>query len=334
MSPRKTKDLDIGSRINFGNVRRAEYSLSEQKDFLPKEKNEQIVRIGLEQLEAAPEEWNFYPALEGEEFYRLVRSILVHGLLHPIVVENKNGKNIILSGHNRVRAYKYIQSELQRLNGQWNESFDGLDVSNIKVEDFREIFAIVKENISETDAREIIIDANYAQRQLGPKLLTRSIIEKYKIIQAKRREDSSEYKNRKTREIVAESFQMSGRHIDRYKKLENLDKELLELFYEGKLSLETSAKLSVMKPEIQKEIIQNYLDVILKYPTQSAEYFKPSMGKKDLQHMKEEILAEKKNCRISFLENGVHKNVVLYEEHQIAQVIALIKSFSEENSEE
>lgn len=330
MSSKKNgKHMDIGSLTTFKNVRTGEYSLFEQKGDPHTEEKEQIVKIEIDKLQEAPNDWNFYPPLVGEEFERLVRSILAHGLLHPIVVEHRGDKNIILSGHNRVRAYRYIRRELQAIENEEESSLADIDISEIKSESFREIFAIVKENLSPEDSREIIIDANYAQRQLGPKLLTKSIIEKYKIIQEKRRKGLDEYKNKKTREIVAESFQMSGRHIDRYRKLENLHQNLLGLFFEGKISLEMGAKLSLMKMEVQEEIDRFYRDMILKYPAQCMNYFKAGMTKKDLSIMKREIFEEKQSCRISFFYNGVSKHVTLYEEEEIEELLNFVSSMEE-----
>lgn len=313
--------------MNFGNTRRAEYSLSNQKENIPIEEQETIVRIEIDKLEAAPEEWNFYPASQGEEFDRLVHSILLHGLLHPIVVEQKDDKTIILSGHNRVRAYRFIRDKIQELKSKQQNELNGVDITQLNVKDFDEIYAIIKENLSQEDAREIIIDANYAQRQLGPKLLTRSIVEKYKIIQQKRKENTGDYKSRKTREIVAESFQMSGRHIDRYRKLEKLNPILLDWFYKGKISLEMGAKIAMMKPTIQEEIAEKYLTFILKYPAQTLQYFKAGMTKKELAEMKKEILKEKNICKISFVQDGTYHNVTLQDKGQIEKMIALLETF-------
>lgn len=322
------KNIDLGSKMNFGNARRAGYSLATQKENILTEEQENIVRIQIDKLESAPEEWNFYPALQGEEFDRLVHSILVHGLLHPIVVQKKQDKTMILSGHNRVRAYRFIRSKIQELKSAQQEELNGVDITQLNAKDFDEIYAIIKEDLSEEDAREIIIDANYAQRQLGQKLLTRSIIEKYKIIQQKRKENTGDYKSRKTREIVAESFQMSGRHIDRYRKLDKLNPILLDWFYKGKISLEMGAKIAMMKPNIQEEIAEHYLPFILKYPAQTLQYFKAGMTKKELAEMKQEILEEKNICKISFVRDGVHHSVTLQEESQIEEMISLLKTWN------
>lgn len=80
------KMMDIGSKMSLetylltGKLRAAliqeqgSYSLSSLKD--AEEKPEQIVRMNISYLEMAPDEWNFYPRLEGEKFFKkLVKSI-------------------------------------------------------------------------------------------------------------------------------------------------------------------------------------------------------------------------------------------------------------------
>ena len=140
------KNIDLGSKMNFGNTRRAGYSLATQKENILTEEQENIVRIQIDKLESAPEEWNFYPALQGEEFDRLVHSILVHGLLHPIVVQKKQDKTMILSGHNRVRAYRFIRSKIQELKSAQQEELNGVDITQLNAKDFDEIYAIIKED--------------------------------------------------------------------------------------------------------------------------------------------------------------------------------------------
>ena len=117
---------------------------------------------------------------------------------------------------------------------------------------------------------------------------------------------------------------MSGRHIDRYRKLEKLNPILLDWFYKGKISLEMGAKIAMMKSNIQEEIAEHYLPFILKY----LQYFKAGMTKKELAEMKQEILDEKNICKISFVRDGVHHSVTLQEESQIEEMISLLKTWN------
>ena len=69
----------------------------------------------------------------------LQQSISLNGIINPLVVrEGKNGKYIILSGRNRYRAAKKLG--------------------------MRSVPAIVKENISDDEALQILLDSNLKQR--------------------------------------------------------------------------------------------------------------------------------------------------------------------------
>lgn len=332
--------MDIGSKMSFKNIAdktqempkrdmRASYSLSNIKE--PEEKTDQIVKIDISQLETAPEAWNFYPKLEGEEFVKLVKSIYEHGLLHPIVVRKREDRHIILSGHNRVRAYKQIKLELEEIqNGNNAVLLEIMDDEKFNIKDYEQIMAVIKEDITDDEAREIIIDANYVQRQLGQKLMTRSIIEKYKIIQDRRKNtDDDRYKNIKTREIVAQEFKLSGRHIDRYKKLESLNSSIIEEFYQGKISLELAAKLASLKPNVQEHIFKKHMKSFAKYPARTLENLKPSNTKADIDAMMKSIREDNDQARITIKEDGRSKNYVITEAETIEKIKLILSQYTQ-----
>ena len=79
-------------------------------------------------------------AYTDEALEELVQSISLNGIINPLIVRpGSNGKYIILSGRNRYRAAKKL----------------GL----------RSVPAIVKENISDDEAAQILLDSNLKQRQ-------------------------------------------------------------------------------------------------------------------------------------------------------------------------
>lgn len=324
--------------MSFGNISgdrnsgdRSLYSLAPLKD--TEEKPDQIVRIDIADLEVAPQDWNFYPKLEGEEFAKLVKSIYEHGLLHPIVVRKQKDRHTILSGHNRVRAFVQIKSELEEIKkGRNSNLIEMQDYSTIDPLQYDQIMAVIKEDITDDEAREIIIDANYVQRQLGQKLMTRSIIEKYKIIQQRRKtSDEEKYKNIKTREIVAREFKLSGRHIDRYKKLESLNETILNEFYEGKLSLELSAKLAGLKPNVQAYITKTYLKDIERYPARTLASLKPSLTQTDIDDIMSEIKGDSAQIRLSIREDGKNRNYVIEEPSMIQKIKKLLMEHKNDN---
>lgn len=311
---------DIGSKMSFNNLNRENYSLKDQK--LEEKEPEKIVKMDIELLEMAPGEWNFYPPLSEEEFERLVYSILENGLLHPIVVRRVEDKHIILSGHNRVRAFNEIAKNYEK-------KIKGLETKyslpeHLNKADFLQIMCLLKEDISDEDAREIIIDANYIQRKLSPKLLTKSVIEKYKIVQ-NRRNLSEEYKSQKTRDIVAQEFKLSGRHIDRYKKLDKLNKDILELFYDGKISLDLASKIALLKDNVQNKIANEYINQLSKYPSKIANVLKSSLTGKDIDRIFKEEILPKDKLTISIVTGGKTKNIEIKDEKLKKKILELIE---------
>ena len=340
------KMMDIGSKMSFGNISadrrapggadsetRGSYSLSSLKD--AEEKPEQIVRIDISYLEMAPDEWNFYPKLEGEEFLKLVKSIYEHGLLHPVVIRKQGERHVILSGHNRVRAFMHIKNELEEIrNGRNSGLLEMRDDSAIDPSEYDQIMAVIKEDITDDEAREIIIDANYVQRQLGQKLMTRSIIEKYRIIQQRRKNaDDEKYKNIKTREIVAREFKLSGRHIDRYKKIESLDSRMLDEFYEGRLSLELAAKLAGLRPEVQSYISERYLKEVEKYPARTLASLKPSLCKSDIDRIMRDIRYDSDHMKISVREDGRSRSFTVEDPELMEKIKQLLIEHANDNIE-
>ena len=73
---------------------------------LPLEESE---RIPIDKIVPASREWNFYAPLPDDKMLELIESIRENGLLHPIVVwKRKDAPTMVLSGHNRLEAYKKL----------------------------------------------------------------------------------------------------------------------------------------------------------------------------------------------------------------------------------
>lgn len=311
---------DIGSKMSFNNLNREKYSLKDQK--IEEKEPEKIVKMDIDLLNIAPEEWNFYPPLSEEEFDRLVYSILENGLLHPIVVRRVDDKHIILSGHNRVRAFREIANSYDKKAEGFETKYSLPE--NFSKTDFTQIMCLLKEDISDEDAREIIIDANYVQRKLSPKLLTRSVIEKYKLVQ-NRRSMSEKYKSQKTRDIVAQEFKLSGRHIDRYKKLDSLNEKILELFYDGKISLDLASKIALLKSNVQNKIADEYIHLLSKYPSKIANLIKSTTTGKDIDRIFKDEILPKDKLTVSIVVDGKTKNIEIKDENIKKKILDLVE---------
>lgn len=199
-----------------------------------------LEELPLDKLSPAPAEWNFYAPLPDDKLLELIESIRTNELLHPIVVwKQPDGALMILSGHNRVRAY----TALLEKTGE---------------EKYRRIPATVLTDITADEAHEIVVDSNYVQRVLTPSEKARSISQKYALAGRKKRSKNGERKSKY--EQIGEEYNLSGRQIARYVRLGSLDKSLLALLDGGKLPLTTALRLVDFAPDSQRYLAAHHAD--------------------------------------------------------------------------
>jgi ParB family chromosome partitioning protein len=67
--------------------------------------------IEVDKLQDAPKEWNRFKPLTYDKFESLKDSIEEEGLLHPIYVWKYKDDYIVISGHNRKRAYQELYNK-------------------------------------------------------------------------------------------------------------------------------------------------------------------------------------------------------------------------------
>lgn len=198
--------------------------------------------LPLDKLSPAPADWNFYAPLPDDKFIELIESIQKNDLLHPIVAwKQLDGNLMILSGHNRVRAY----TALLEKTGE---------------NKYRCIPATVLTDITAEEAHEIVVDSNYVQRVLTPSEKARSISQKYALAGRKKRSKAGERKSRY--EEIGEAYHLSGRQVAKYVKLGNLQDCLLELLDSGKLPLATALRLTDLQPESQRFLAEHCADLL------------------------------------------------------------------------
>lgn len=197
------------------------------------------VLVDLNDLYSAPEEWNFYDRLPAGKMKELIESIVSIGLQEPVIVWKKDdsGKYMILSGHNRVHAYKILRN-------------------NQDAEKYSKIHAVIKEHdLSEEEAKEIIVDTNWVQRQLTTIQKARSINFKYR----KLKKDSLDRKLKfDINSIIADEYHITSRQLISYKCLSNLTEKAQNAVDNDKLSIKAGVAISKLIPNDQDYIIDNY----------------------------------------------------------------------------
>lgn len=197
--------------------------------------DEKIEYININLLDKAPEEWNFYKKLPEDKFYELLESIRENFLLNPIIVWEKENNYMILSGHNRVEAFR----KLYEITGD---------------DKYLKIPSIVRKRleIDEDTAKEIIVDTNWVQRQLTASEKTKSILAKYTNIK-KRKEKG------RTRDKIANSYGITGRMVQNYLSLNNLIENLFDDLDSGKITIKEAVEIS-KKDKLTQEYISLELE--------------------------------------------------------------------------
>lgn len=206
-----------------------------------------VHQVDLDKLFEAPNEWNFYSPLSRAKMLELVESIQDLGLLHPIVVwEQLDGTYMILSGHNRKRAYEILLEE----------------TSDDK---YKKIYCYVKKNadLTEDEAKEIIIDTNWVQRELSTVERAKSIYQKYTKLRNNRETKQSYNHQGKTRDLIASQYDITGRQVSDYYRLNYLIPEFKELLEDNKLSIKAGVRLAQFNTSLQKFIYNNYKDKLI-----------------------------------------------------------------------
>jgi len=200
--------------------------------------NDGAVLLNIFDLNPSPPEFNFYRKFSKDKLDELAISISTYGLLHPIVVwQKEDGIKQVLSGHNRLDAYKLLYN-------------------STKDQKYLSILALIKKDLNEDSAKEIIIDSNWVGRTLSTLERTRSIYFKYVLLGRKKRSQPNDSGYKRNYDIIAEDYNLSGKQIQRYIKLNKLINPLLQLIDNKALTLRSGLKLADFDENTQQEIYE------------------------------------------------------------------------------
>lgn len=213
---------------DIGEIKTKDESRFESK---AQEGEEGIELVDIKKLIPAPKNWNFYRKLPEDKFFELLESIKENYLLNPIIIWEQEEDYMILSGHNRVDAFKKLYEITQD-------------------EKYLKIPSIIKSRtqINQESAKEIIVDTNWVQRQLTVYEKTKSILSKYT------KEKNTSEKG-KTRDKVAKLYGISGRMVQNYLSLNNLIEDAFEKLEDGTITIKEGVEISKKEPITQKNII-------------------------------------------------------------------------------
>lgn len=180
-----------------------------------------------------PSEDNFYST---EDTEKLKQSIKCLGILQPLLIENRDGKDYIIAGHSRRKCCLELIEEGE--------------------ERFRKVPCIYKPKIElpgeedEIIRKILIIQSNtYREKSDWEKMMESLKMESL----VKELREKTELEG-KTREIVSDLIGVSSTQIGRYHSISsNLSERLMEAFKQSKLNISTAAELAGLNEKYQAE---------------------------------------------------------------------------------
>ena len=194
-----------------------------------------------------PFEGHIFKPYRGKKFEALVNSISENGVIVPIIVRQKNDKYEILSGHNRVTAAKAA----------------GLET----------VPAIIREGLSEDEAKLIVTVTNLIQRSfadLSHSERAAALTEHYNAIksQGKRTDLISSiavmlgenetsvtpYQKLNARDYIAKSYGIGGSTVAQYIRAARIIEPLKERLDNGEFSLRSAVELSYLSEDTQAAV--------------------------------------------------------------------------------
>ena len=180
-----------------------------------------------------PSEDNFYST---EDTEKLKQSIKCLGILQPLLIENRDGKDYIIAGHSRRKCCLELIEEGE--------------------ERFRKVPCVYKPKIElpgeedEIIRKILIIQSNtYREKSDWEKMMESLKMESL----VKELREKTELEG-KTREIVSDLIGVSYTQIGRYHSISsNLSERLMEAFRQSKLNISTAAELAGLNEKYQAE---------------------------------------------------------------------------------
>lgn len=180
-----------------------------------------------------PSEDNFYST---EDIEKLKQSIKCLGILQPLLIENRDGKDYVIAGHSRRKCCLQLIAEGE-------ERFKKIPcVYKPKIELMGEEDEIIR--------KILVIQSNTYREKSDWEKMTESL-RMEELVKELREKTELEGK---TREIVSDLIGVSSTQIGRYHSISsNLSERLMEAFKQSKLNISTAAELAGLNEKYQTE---------------------------------------------------------------------------------
>lgn len=203
--------------------------------------------IKLEELEPAPDAWNFFPKPDAETANLIIQSIYSQGQLSPALVwKRDDNKYMILGGHTRFAALKFLNEEFPEEDKFFTMRCHVYDI----------------DQIDEETAKFIIIMNNMTQRaKESTSVMIKSVCNAMELEKKLKKETWGQLPGTAASK-VGQALGINERTAYRYYRLRNLIPEFVNLLDDGAITQSTALSLSSLHIDLQQHILSNrYYDI-------------------------------------------------------------------------
>ncbi len=226
------------------------------------------------EMQPAPESWNRYPLLKGDQpdrYLELKMAIYEKGVLNPLALWEHDGQLVILAGHNRQAICKEIIAECQ------GES--GFDESKFK---YLPCIVYGEDEITQEQAVDIINDTNlYRDFSKLPNKVKIQITKERMEVYKRRRYAKGERIDQLARDLGLEKTAV----YENLSIYEKVIKPLQELYYNEKLTRKAILRFAFFDTDTQQWIYDTYEDRINETKVKAL---KKNMGRADISRVFEQ----------------------------------------------
>jgi len=195
---------------------------------------ENITKVNITELHPFPN--HPFQVRDDDAMKETVESVKEYGVLSPVIVRpREEGGYEIISGHRRTRACEIA----------------GIEDIPVIIRDMDYDSAVIA-----------MVDSNIQREEILPSEKAAAYKMKLEAIkrQGKRHDLTSgqlvpKLEENRAREVIAETSGDSGRQVQRYIRLNELEPALMKMVDDGKMAMTPAVEISYLKPEEQKLLI-------------------------------------------------------------------------------
>lgn len=250
------------------------------KDGTVKFDKEEYTYIDVDELVEHPD--HKFSLHEGLKMQKLVESVKCAGVLHAVLVSERDGKKYLLAGYNRVHA--------------------------CRVESIQKVPAIIKRELSRIQEVQIINFTNFFpgnEDDYSLRTRVRALKAEYDALIEDRKNSTIDYQKQRTREYFAELYEMTDSKMQRFLSLDKLSDGLLECVDMKRINMSVALIMTNLSLQVQNELYDYLLTNDQKISIEDANKIVDQLN----HHQEIDVSEKKKEVKLKKMKVSIDPNL-------------------------